>query len=230
MSWWGLAPSLRSARAPAPLTPSHPLLPPSPPLSHSVGLLYLNGLGTNLSWLALVAANLARSQVYDFLLFKLPPFVQRWVLGPLYRLCGWDASRPASALARRFLGLFCLASRWLDGPHVLHPRVFALADAVISFSVGPLREWQAQRARARDLSPLFTPPGYSRAPPSPPRARAVGIVDAVTRMVLGTVWGLLKSACALCSRAHGATTSPHCPPHLPSRALLSPQSPSCTRR
>lgn len=105
-----------------------------------------------------MAANLARSQVYDFLLFKLPPFVQRWVLGPLYRLCGWDSSRPASALVRRLLGLFCLASRWLDGPHVLHPRAFALADAVISFSVGPL----------------------------------LGIVDAVTRMVLGSVFGLLK--------------------------------------
>ena len=67
-------------------------------------------------------------------------------------------TRKTSPWVRRSLGLFCLGSRWLDGPHVLHPRIFVLADAVISFSLGPL----------------------------------FGIVDAVTRMLLGTVWGLLK--------------------------------------
>ncbi len=108
--------------------------------------------------MALLLANLARSQVYDFLLFKLPVLLHRWVLEPLYRACGWEGTHAASPWVRRLLGLFCLASRWVDGPHVLHPRVFALADCVISFTLGPL----------------------------------FGIADAVTRMLLGTVWGLLK--------------------------------------
>lgn len=119
-------------------------------------LIYLQGLGTNLSWIALVIANLGRSQIYELLLFKLPPIIHRYVIVPLYAWCGWEDR--ASPWFRRVTGLFCLGTRWLDGPHVLHPRLFLLADAVFSFSLGPL----------------------------------MGIVDAITRLISGSVWGLLK--------------------------------------
>ena len=39
---------------------------------------------------------------------------------------------------RRTVGAMCLVLRWMDGTHVLTPRIFLLLDVVFSFTLGPL--------------------------------------------------------------------------------------------